>query len=193
MKKSDDQPPKQEQLYCLLLPTFPSNTWVCPVQEQFNLKVQLNLKKVSHIDHFWSLTYSIFTLDFTATLFLLYIQQFTFPFKLTVPFATVFVINNHNIVILDAFLKDIQVQFKPQTLIKEYVSCVKLSYMFFPIPLGLIGRKPQQWKVNSRWQVTFAYRHKKDWIRLGLTAFYILKYILNANVRIKQNSKLKVL
>lgn len=142
MKKWDDRPPKQEQLYCLLLPTFLSNTWVCPVQEQFKLKVQFNLKKVSHIYHFWSLIYSIFSLDFTEILFLLYIKQFTFPFKLTIPFATVVRIKNH--ILLDAFLKDTQAQFKPQPLVKQYVCCIKPFKMFFPILQGLIEKHLQQ-------------------------------------------------
>lgn len=64
MKKTDDQRPKQEQLFTALKQYFSHR------HLNMLLQVQLNLKKVSHIHHFPSLVHSISTLDFTVILLL---------------------------------------------------------------------------------------------------------------------------
>lgn len=131
MKKTDDQLPKQDKFFIALKQYISLRHLNIPPQVQLDLKV-------SNIYHFPSLVHSVSTLDFTVVLFLLYAQQLSFPLKFTIPFSTVFTIQNH--VVLDASLEDIQVQFKLQPLTKQYVCCIKLSY-FFPNPLCLIGGK----------------------------------------------------
>lgn len=151
MKKTNDQPPKQEELFTAF-------------QQYFSLR-HLNMPSLSTAQSkkhftwvFMSFCYHP-TLSFTVRWVLLCIQQLILSFKFIFPFSTVFTVWNHIVFILDASLEDIQMQFKLQPLIKQYVCCIKPLLTFFPLPLDLTGEENEFWMHDRKYQLSST---KKD-------------------------------